>query len=233
MTVAYTPCHEKHKELPLSGFFGGRIIGANCAKVRPNYDLYIALDAGPVKRPVWNRAEYIDYPITNMSVPTNKEDFKLFIKWLVKKFKHGSAIHVGCIGGHGRTGLVLAAFVAELTGRKDAAKFIREHHCKSAIESKSQMDFLVELYGLDRVPIENKYYENQGSDKGGIQTTLNDSWDDLDESRKAFAGGWENNDYTRSNRTVYPKKTRYRAAKKKKSDVNVHSPVKQSMSLWT
>ena len=246
--TSYKPCHESHKELPLSGFFGGRIIGANCSNVRPGYDIYIALDIGPSKIPVWVDAKYIDYPITNMSVPSSKEDFRQFIKWLVKKFKQGAAIHVGCIGGHGRTGLVLAAFVAELTGRKDAAKFIREHHCKSGIESKSQMNFLVDLYGMDMVPIEDKNYGN--SNTGGKQTNLSDSWngwadswDNSGSSRKSFAekqaraGGWENEGFSRDNRSKYPKKTTYKAKKtkhkpKQNETIRVFTPTKTDMSLW-
>jgi hypothetical protein len=63
----------------------------------------------------------------------------------------GKTVHVGCVGGHGRTGIVISAIVAELTGKKDAIQWVRKHYCKKAVESKAQVQFLMKHYGVTEV----------------------------------------------------------------------------------
>lgn len=56
---------------------------------------------------------------------------------------------VSCQGGHGRTGTALAALLITASegqyGASDAARIVRSTHCKQSIESKSQMDYLLDL----------------------------------------------------------------------------------------
>jgi len=69
----------------------------------------------------------------------------------------GSTIEVGCIGGHGRTGTVLAcmAVLAGVPG-KDAVKFVRDHYCKHAVESARQewwvLWFEANMWGTEAPP---------------------------------------------------------------------------------
>jgi hypothetical protein len=57
----------------------------------------------------------------------------------------GQTVEVGCMGGHGRTGTMLACMVilADPTMSADeACKWVRSHHCNEAIETNSQEWFV-------------------------------------------------------------------------------------------
>ena len=62
------------------------------------------------------------------------------------KAKAGCWVEVGCIGGHGRTGTVLAC-MAVLAGvpSKKAVSWVRNNYCKEAVESKEQ-EWMVEWF---------------------------------------------------------------------------------------
>ena len=60
-------------------------------------------------------------------------------------------VHVGCIGGHGRTGLVLSALVAQMTGMPDPISYVRKHYCTKAVESTEQVTFLTKHFGAAKV----------------------------------------------------------------------------------
>lgn len=53
-----------------------------------------------------------------------------------------------CVGGHGRTGTALSSVLVEVCGTtpKDAVKYVRDNYCKEAVESESQVEYLMELY---------------------------------------------------------------------------------------
>jgi protein-tyrosine phosphatase len=56
-------------------------------------------------------------------------------KWL----EGGLKVEVGCIGGHGRTGTVLAALsVIYGATASEAIKHVRQHYCTKAVEGKKQ-----------------------------------------------------------------------------------------------
>ncbi|MCK5640964.1 MAG: hypothetical protein KAJ19_09215, partial [Gammaproteobacteria bacterium] len=81
--------------------------------------------------------------------------------------------HIGCIGGHGRTGLVLAALAAYTkTAPKNAIQWVRKHHCDSAVESTSQVNFLVKHYKVAKAKVSKGYYggyHNYYGGQGGYQ----------------------------------------------------------------
>lgn len=149
-------CWEDHKPLKI---LDGEILGAACAHPQKGYDIYIGLDHGmqfSSKNYPWQKnggegpLEFL-FPISDMCAPKDVKNFKLMIKWLVVQLKAGKAIQVGCIGGHGRTGLVLAA-LAQVTGvaPKNAIQWVRKHHCKKAVESASQIKFLMKHYKVSK-----------------------------------------------------------------------------------
>ncbi|XRO75426.1 protein-tyrosine phosphatase family protein [Methanocaldococcus sp. 28A] len=79
-------------------------------------------------------------PIEDYSIPT-VEDMDLivdFIKFHVSKNKE---VVVSCIGGHGRTGTILAVW-AGLNGVKNPIKYVREHYCQYAVETEEQEEFV-------------------------------------------------------------------------------------------
>jgi hypothetical protein len=58
--------------------------------------------------------------------------------------KDGMSVEIGCIGGHGRTGTVLAcmAVLAGVPG-KDAVTWVKTNYCKKAVESTRQEWFVL------------------------------------------------------------------------------------------
>lgn len=152
-------CYTSHPPLKVGG---GVLLGGNCRDhvAHQGVDLYVALDGGhkqPYFEAGWSwdylpRAVY--YPIENMRIPNNVPKFVDLIDVIVAALGQGKKVHVGCIGGHGRTGLVLAAVVAKLgiAGKEnDAIGWVRENYCKRAVETTAQENFLVVNFGAKPV----------------------------------------------------------------------------------
>lgn len=89
-------------------------------------------------RRVWDPVPQIDFDMRDGSAPW---EFTLeFWQEITKKYK-GKRILVYCIGGHGRTGTVLGAFLAS-AGCDDVIDMVRKYHCDKAIETKTQEQYL-------------------------------------------------------------------------------------------
>lgn len=149
----YPSCYSTHKELTLGG---GVFLGASCNNPREGFDVYIGLSeimyshrqsfpwrVNPVVR--------VHFPIKDGRIPEDTKDFKLMVTWVCKQLQEGKRVHAGCVGGHGRTGLLLAAVVATL-GEKNAIQWVRKHHCTKAVESTEQVDLLMQDYGASYAP---------------------------------------------------------------------------------
>lgn len=168
------PCYLTHKKLSLGL---GTVIGGRCGNpIVEDADVYISFDA--VSHPFqtqafpWTTGESFCYPIVNMKAPEMPEQFIALVQWSASflSSKEGAVIHCGCIGGHGRTGIYLAALVAWMepegvsyTGTGvdstvDALHYVREHYCPRAVETKEQVDFLGEYFSV--TPAE-PYYETK------------------------------------------------------------------------
>lgn len=82
-------------------------------------------------------AYFIDWP--DFGLPTRWDVAARCIIDAYKKAEDGLWVEVGCIGGHGRTGTVLAC-MAVLSGLtfEDAINFVRLSYCSQAIESDEQ-----------------------------------------------------------------------------------------------
>lgn len=144
-------CHSTHKVLKLGA---GEIVGASCSSPRDGFDIYIGFcftmkfqhQPYPWELKTDPIIEF-QYSITDMCAPKSPKKFKQMIEWVADQIKEGKRIHVGCIGGHGRTGTFLAALVAHMKINDDPIKWVRKHHCKKAVESASQVKFLVKHFG--------------------------------------------------------------------------------------
>jgi hypothetical protein len=95
--------------------------------------------------------------IPDMGIPKNIPRFKKMVTWLCNQLQEGKKVHIGCIGGHGRTGLLLAAIVSQLSGEKDAIAYVRKNYCGRAVESSEQVKFLGEHYGITPVKGTKEY----------------------------------------------------------------------------
>jgi len=73
-------------------------------------------------------------------VPPN---FYQFVKTLIKFLDAGNKVLVYCMGGHGRTGSILAALIALLEpGVRDVVDEVRKRYCEHAVESNGQKEAL-------------------------------------------------------------------------------------------
>jgi len=167
-------CHESHSALVLGG---GKILGASCSYPRAGFDVYVGLDGymtyvqGALP---WETSEkvitHVHYPIKDGHAPTNPARFLKLVEWLCTQLQEGKKIQVGCIGGHGRTGLLLAAIAAKL-GQQDPIQWVRQHHCKKAVESQEQIEFLIKHYGATPVkPSKTAFTSTAITTSGGITT---------------------------------------------------------------
>lgn len=149
----YVKCCHSHPVLKLGM---GEIVGASCGQPRDGYDIYIGLcHTMKFQHQVfpWDQKGdpviEFQYRITDGCAPKSPGEFRKMINWVSEQLDDGKKIHVGCIGGHGRTGLFLTALVSlyeDLTD--DPIAWVRKEHCKKAVESESQLKFLKKHFGV-------------------------------------------------------------------------------------
>jgi len=72
------------------------------------------------------------------------EEVQWLVLYAVDCLEKGMDVDIGCVGGHGRTGTLLACIIAYLEGCNTSKAITRVHtrHCKKAIESKSQVNLI-------------------------------------------------------------------------------------------
>lgn len=145
-------CYESHPALPIGEFL---IYGGSC--ITPSVkdaDIYVGFDVGMErshKRFPWIPGESFLFPIQDMGVPPDLLMFKDLLAYLSVQLTAQKKVHMGCIGGHGRTGLVMAALVKMMTGNEDAITYVRKNYCHKAVESAQQIRYLNEHFGIKEV----------------------------------------------------------------------------------
>jgi protein-tyrosine phosphatase len=153
MGGGFKKCYENHKPLPLKD--GLVVHGGSCAHPTvTDADIYVGLDysiAKVDKAYPWVDGESFLFHIPDMGVPANPEQFKQLIIWLAAMITEGKKVHIGCIGGHGRTGMVLSALVKTMLEKEDAITYVRENYCTKAVESVAQVKFLHTHFGIKEV----------------------------------------------------------------------------------
>lgn len=142
-----TKCWMSHDPLVLPG--GKTVLGGSCVTpITNDADIYIGF-AYHMQRSMkgfpWEDGHEIYYPVADQHAPKWPAQFKKMVLWTLAQIDNGKTVHVGCIGGHGRTGVFLAALVSKL-GEKDAIAYVRENYCNRAVETKEQVDWLVEHF---------------------------------------------------------------------------------------
>ena len=103
----------------------------------PSFGLY--LDAR--WEPTWP-AELVDWP--DFALPRDPERAASQIRAAYERATRGEDVEVGCLGGLGRTGTVLAC-MATLAGvdAGDAVDWVRRHYDERAIETREQEDWVL------------------------------------------------------------------------------------------
>jgi hypothetical protein len=223
MTTPYKRCADTHPLLTIKmGSKAYQISGGNCTtqnKMVLEADVFVGLDAGMTKtnrRYPWTAGEEFSFLITDMSVPASVPEFKQLLNYLQQQVMEGKLVHVGCIGGHGRTGLVLSALVNQMTGMADSTTYVRDNYCKKAVESEKQVEWLHTHFGIKKVEPTKTSYLGSGWKQGSRNSHLFPTEDHsryLDpieawESPSAWSVG--DHSYPQSNK---PKKTSVRPVK--------------------
>jgi hypothetical protein len=117
---------------------------------RPGRDFGLYMD--PSWAPTW-AAEMIEWP--DFGVPSEPEQAAKQIIDAFGRARQGQRVEIGCIGGVGRTGTVLAC-MAVLSGvlPEDAVEWVRDQYHPCAVETDQQASwvawFAAQLPGTDR-----------------------------------------------------------------------------------
>lgn len=160
---SYNPCYKTHPPLVLGTV---SIYGGSChSPIVTDANVYLGLD-GSMKTGLalpWEGGVEFLYPITDMQAPKDAKSFRKLVDWVCNQLHSGKKVHVGCIGGHGRTGTLLSAVASVVLNEKDAITYVREHYCKKVVESKAQIDFLHTHFGVDKVkPTKGDFVSHEG-----------------------------------------------------------------------
>lgn len=145
------PCFHSHPPISLGG---GVIYGGSCIHpIVEDADIYVGLDMGmPVLKSSfpWNGSRSVLFPITNMQPPKDPVETLGLATWLWAFLKAGSSVHIGCQGGHGRTGIILAILVRLINEDRGAIEWVRKYYCPKAVETEAQVDWLVKHFDMDK-----------------------------------------------------------------------------------
>jgi hypothetical protein len=134
--INYIKCNHKHHEVELED--GTKIYCSSVyedSPIDPDFGLY----ADSIWNPTW-RNEFIAWP--DGSVPKNRPLALRQIREAFQLAQSGKMVEIGCIGGHGRTGTILALMYLLSSGgsktSEQAIEFVRTKYCRHAIEVEIQ-----------------------------------------------------------------------------------------------
>jgi len=163
----YKRCYETHPPLKIGEW---EVYGGSChSPIVPDADVYLGLDHSmkhSSKAYPWTEGFSFLYPITDMQAPSNPESFIKLIDFLSEQVRAGKKLHVGCMGGHGRTGLVLSALVKSIAGIDDAISYVRQHYCSKAVETSEQVVFLNKHFGISKAKGTKQYTQYKSVSSG-------------------------------------------------------------------
>ena len=93
-----------------------------------------------------NEDRFVIFPCPDRGAPRSPGRFAVALKWLLETAKDGNRIEIGCTGGHGRTGLVLAGLlILQGVEAETAIGTVQGSYCSLAIETMEQQRFLYRL----------------------------------------------------------------------------------------
>jgi hypothetical protein len=147
--ITVKPCWKTHPTYNIGGKYPVR--GGSCVTHYPSVDIFVGLDFNSLtggRYYHWNDGKDILFPIEDMGVPKDVNEFKILLQYLSTQLKQGKSLFIGCIGGHGRTGLVLAALTTYMTGDIDSITTVRKLYCNKAVESQTQVAWLKKHFGI-------------------------------------------------------------------------------------
>lgn len=160
------PCSHNFRELTLPKV-KGTLHGLSCGVHKEEYgqyDVSVFLDAREAPKTLyrgvlsadekkWTKHLTVEeedrestltilYPIEDQNIPVDYTEFDRLVQTIKESLEDGNRVAVSCIGGHGRTGLVLACVVGEMLGLDDPVEWVRKNYCPKAVESDKQHEFI-------------------------------------------------------------------------------------------
>lgn len=79
----------------------------------------------------------VHMPIEDFQVPRDVGEVGRGLRHVFTQLLRGRPVYVGCAGGWGRTGLMLA-LVAKVAGEPDPVAYVRQHYTPRAVETAAQ-----------------------------------------------------------------------------------------------
>lgn len=137
-------CHTKVVEVHPRIFVGGMPQLEEMIELKPN--VLVPLDSMPGG--VWDtnwRGEVYYKPVTDYGI-LPKDVLTTFIDDLLARYKEGKSLGIFCVGGHGRTGYIVACLLGKLNV-EDPVGYLRSVYCENAIETNGQMKSLANFIG--------------------------------------------------------------------------------------
>lgn len=123
---------------------------------RPPIDWQIYPDASYYLDPQWRDGllpaqppwpvVIVDWPDMGV-IPT--EQLRVLTAGITAQMEVGALVEIACLGGHGRTGTLLAALIASVegSGATEAILAVRQRYCEHAIETPAQVGLIFEACG--------------------------------------------------------------------------------------
>ena len=193
--IVTTPrCYVSHKPLKIGEYL---IYGGSCsAPAVVDADIYVGFEHGMKQSPKsypWVDGASFSFLIVDGNVPTSIEDTMQLLEFLASSLKAGKKVHLGCIGGHGRTGTILSALVCYMTGNKNATEYVRTNYCEKAVESVTQINWLYKNFGIEKVKPSKIYGTTAGQGSfgfGGKGTAgVSKNYSEMSPTRSAASNG--------------------------------------------
>ncbi len=77
------------------------------------------------------------------------EKFQWLVEIISDALLDNKTVEIGCIGGHGRTGTLLAGVISDVEGvsARTAIQAVRDRHCSHAVETKAQQTLIFDALG--------------------------------------------------------------------------------------
>ncbi len=188
-------CYHSHKPYQITDNLDTySIVGGACVDDYPDVDLFIGFDhrmTSGIREFPWHPGVDIKYKIRDGTAPESIENFINLLDYTARKLREGKSVHCGCIGGHGRTGLFLAALTTFMNNDKDSITTVRENYCSRAVETTTQVEWLNKHFGIKKVAGSYTTTTSGGDSMTGIFKGMVPSYMEVDRgSQKAF-NGWD------------------------------------------
>lgn len=151
----------------------GELYGIPAKEVLENpyaYDVSVFLAGDNLAPPrIWwhgqlgNAYDHVDvcWYIQDREPPT-KSAMDVMVPHFMKWLEEGKKVSVSCIGGHGRTGTILAIINGLITKTKSPVEDVRKAICDKMVESRSQEEFIYTYLNLEVPKEKHDSYKSDG-----------------------------------------------------------------------